>query len=57
MGKNWNSKEKIFTDIKGEKAINNARVAKELKLNGVKVEEISKKLGVSKSRVYEYLKV
>jgi predicted transcriptional regulator len=56
MGKNWNSKEKIFTEIKGEKAIYNAKVARELRANGVNVTEISKRLNISKSRVYEYLK-
>jgi hypothetical protein len=56
MGKNWNSKEKIYTEIKGEKAIYNVKVARELRANGVKVAEISKRLNISISRVYEYLR-
>jgi predicted transcriptional regulator len=55
-GKNWNSKSGIYTDIKSEEILNKSKKAKELKTKGFKVAEIAKKLGLSESRIYEYLK-
>lgn len=55
-GKNWNSKSKTYTNIIGEEILNKAKKAQELKIKGLTVVEISKELGLSKSRIYEYLK-
>jgi len=55
-GKNWNSKKKTYTDLKGEDTNLKASKARKLKKNGVSVKEISEIIGVSSSRIYEYLR-
>jgi predicted transcriptional regulator len=55
-GKNWNSKSGTYTDIKSEEILNKSKKAQELKTKGLKVVEIAKELGLSKSRIYEYLR-
>lgn len=55
-GKNWNSKKEIFEDIKSEETIIKAQYAIELKKKGMPVADIAKKMGLSKSRIYEYLR-
>jgi orotate phosphoribosyltransferase-like protein len=55
-GKNWNSKERIFEDIKSKEIQEKARKANEMRLKGNTVKEIAKELSVSVGRVYEYLK-
>ena len=55
-GKNWNSKTGIYYDIKGNEILNKSKKAQELKSNGMSVAEIAKEFGLSKSRIYEYLK-
>lgn len=55
-GKNWNSKSGTYTNIIGQEILNKSKRAQELYLKGIKVEEIAKELGLSKSRIYEYLK-
>jgi predicted transcriptional regulator len=55
-GKNWNSKSGIYTNIKGDEIINKSKRAQELKSKGISVVQIAKELGLSKSRIYEYLK-
>ena len=39
-----------------QEILNKSKRAQELYLKGIKVEEIAKELGLSKSRIYEYLK-
>jgi predicted transcriptional regulator len=55
-GKNWNSKSGTYTDIKSEEILNKSKKAQELKTKGLKVVEIAKELGLSKNRIYEYLR-
>jgi predicted transcriptional regulator len=55
-GKNWNSKSGTYTDIKSEEILNKSKKAQELTTKGLKVVEIAKELGLSKSRIYEYLR-
>jgi predicted transcriptional regulator len=55
-GKNWNSKSGSYSDIISDEILNKSKRAQELYLKGIKVEEIAKELGLSKSRIYEYLK-
>jgi hypothetical protein len=56
MGKNWNSKTGVYTDIKGAETLAKSKKAQELKIQGFSVADISLKLGLSKSRVYELLR-
>ena len=55
-GKNWNSKSGTYSNIKRDEIINNSRRAQELKSKGISVVQIAKELGLSESRIYEYLK-
>lgn len=55
-GKNWNSKTGVYTNIKGKETLNKSKIAQELKSKGIPVVQIAKELGLSKSRIYEYLK-
>ena len=55
-GKNWNSRSGTYTNIISEEILNKSKRAQELYSKGIKVEEIAIKLGLSKSRIYEYLK-
>jgi predicted transcriptional regulator len=55
-GKNWNSKSGTYTDIKSEEILNKSKKAQELTTKGLKVVEIAKELGLSKNRIYEYLR-
>ncbi len=55
-GKNWNSKSGTYTNIVSQQILNKSKRAQELYLKGIKVAEIAKELGLSESRIYEYLK-
>lgn len=55
-GKNWNSKLRVYTNIIGEETLIKSKKAEELKNKGYSVSEIAKNLGLSTSRIYEYLK-
>ena len=55
-GKNQNSKSGTYTNIISQEILNKSKRAQELYLKEIKVEEIALKLGLSKSRIYEYLK-
>ncbi|MDG1284503.1 MAG: hypothetical protein P8P34_01050 [Flavobacteriaceae bacterium] len=55
-GKNWNSEKKTYTDLKGKETILKASKARELQKKGVSVKKISEIIGVSTSRIYEYLR-
>ena len=56
MGKNWNSKKGKFEDIKSQGIKDLADKAKKLREQGFSVAEIAKEFGLSKGRIYEYLK-
>jgi hypothetical protein len=55
-GKNWNSKSGTYSDIKGVGIINKSKLAQELRSKEIPVVQIARQLGLSKSRIYEYLK-
>jgi predicted transcriptional regulator len=55
-GKNWNSKLRVYTNIMGEETLIKSKKAQELKNKGLSVSEIAKNLGLSESRIYEYLR-
>jgi predicted transcriptional regulator len=55
-GKNWNSKTGTYTNIKGEEILSKSKRARELTSKGIPATQIAKELGLSKSRIYEYLK-
>lgn len=55
-GKNWNSKTKEWTSIKGPKAQERAEKANDLRRRGLSVKEIAECLNLGKGRVYEYLR-
>tara|TARA_B100000900_G_C20580252_1_gene717219 strand:+ start:918 stop:1088 length:171 start_codon:yes stop_codon:yes gene_type:complete len=55
MGKNWNSKTKLWTEIKSTEKQDLANKAKKLRIQGCSVSEIAKSFGLSKSRIYQYL--
>lgn len=55
-GKNWNSRSGTYTNILSEEILNKSKRSQELYSKGIKVKEIAKELGLSKSRIYEYLK-
>lgn len=56
MGKNWNSKTGVYTDVIGDETIAKSKKAQELKNQGLSVSDIAIKLGLSKSRIYELLR-
>jgi transposase len=56
MGKNWNSKTGKFEQIKSQEIKDLADKAKRLKAKGYSVSEIAEEFGLSKGRIYEYLK-
>lgn len=56
MGKNWNSKTGKFEDIKSQEIKDLANKAKQLREKGYSVSEIAEKFGLSRGRIYEYLK-
>lgn len=56
MGKNWNSKTGLYSDIKGEDTLAKSKKAQELKNQGLSVSDIAIKLELSKSRIYELLR-
>ena len=56
MGKNWNSKTGTFEDIKSQGIRDLADKAKKLKAQGHSVPDIAEQFGLSKGRIYEYLK-
>lgn len=55
-GKNWNSKSGTYSNVKGDEIINKSKLAQELRAKEIPVAQIAKELGLSKSRIYEYLK-
>ena len=57
MGKNWNSKTGEWEEIKSQeiKALE-IKVSKKLRAQGYSVSEIAEVFGVSKGRIYQYLK-
>lgn len=55
-GKNWNSKSGTYSNIKGDEMLKKSKKAQELKSKGISVVQIAKEFGLSKSRIYEYLK-
>ncbi len=55
-GKNWNSKSGTYSNIKGDEILKKSKRAQELRSKGISVAQIAKQLGLSKSRIYEYLK-
>ena len=56
MGKNWNSKTKQWTEIKSIQKQDLANKAKKLRIQGCSIPKIAKSFGLSKSRIYQYLK-
>jgi hypothetical protein len=56
FGKNWNSKERVYTNIVKKETLAKSKMAREFKSEGNSVLEITKKIGLSKSRIYEYLR-
>lgn len=56
MGKNWNSKTGVYSDIKGEDTLAKSKKAQEFKNQGLSVSDIAIKLELSKSRIYELLR-
>ena len=55
-GKNWNSKSGTYSNIQGAEILNKSNRAQELKSKGISVVQIATELGLSKSRIYEYLR-
>lgn len=55
-GKNWNSKTGKYTDLVNESTISKAKKAHKLMTKGYSVKEISEIIGVSTTRVYQYLR-
>ena len=53
---NWKSSESKYTPIKKRKTIEQARIAIKLYTEGHKVAYIAEHMGLSKSRIYEYIK-
>ena len=56
MGKNWNSKTGKFEEIKSQEIKDLADKAKKLRAQGYSVSKIAEEFGLSKGRIYEYLK-
>jgi orotate phosphoribosyltransferase-like protein len=56
MGKNWNSKTGVYTDVIGDETLAKSKKAQELKMQGLSVSDIAIKLELSKSRIYELLR-
>ena len=54
--KNWNSKDKKYYDIKGNKVRNRAKEVVKLYSLGESVKELATKYELSESRIREYLK-
>lgn len=54
--KNWNSRTKEYTDIVRDTTRDKAKKAVFMYNEGIPVVEICKDLGVSKTRVYDYLR-
>ena len=55
-GKNWISNIMIYGSIKGKTTIEKSVIAQEMYAKGESVKSIAKHMGLSKSRIYEYLK-
>lgn len=55
-GKNWNSKTGEYSELVNCETVNKAKNAQELRSKGHSVADIAKKLGLSTSRIYEYLR-
>ena len=55
-GKNWYSKKKSWSDLVHDETKDNAKKAAKLRSAGKPVKDIAKALGLSKSRIYEYLR-
>ena len=56
MGKNWDSRRNTWNEIKGEDTLKKVELCNQLRTKGMSVEDISRKMGLSKSRIYEYLR-
>lgn len=54
--KNWDSRINEYTPIKGEQTIEKAIQAISLSSDGEPVSVIANRLGLSKSRIYQYLR-
>ena len=55
-GKNWISNKMIYGSIKGKTTKEKAIMAQQMYAKGESVKSIAKHMGLSKSRIYEYLK-
>jgi predicted transcriptional regulator len=55
-GKNWNSKTREWTSIKGPEAQEKAKKPHNLRRQGLSVKEIAESLNLSKGRIYQYLR-
>lgn len=55
-GKNWNSKDREWTEIVNAETKERAARAQEMRKEGNSIPFIAKALGVSEARVREYLK-
>ncbi len=55
-GKNWISNKMIYSSIKGKTTKEKAIIAQQMYAKGESVKSIAKHMGLSKSRIYEYLK-
>ena len=53
---NWKSRTSEYTPIKNRSTIEKARIAQTLYTGGHKVAYIAEHMGLSKSRIYEYIK-
>lgn len=55
-GKNWKSKERKWSDLVKPETKQKAALAASMKRQGKSIEEIAKKLNLSRSRIYELLR-
>lgn len=55
-GKNWHSKTGSWSDLVNKETKDKAKEAARLRKSGKSVKEIAKALGLSESRIYEYLR-
>lgn len=55
-GQNWHSKTRSWSDLVNKETKDKAKEAVRLRKSGKPVKEIAKALGLSESRIYEYLR-
>lgn len=55
-GRNWNSKTKEWTELVKSETKEKAKKAQQLKASGKSVEAIANMMGLSESRIREYLR-